>query len=320
MVPAHGYAAQRPHRRSLRRGGLPRAGAARAQCGAVGGHLRSALGPGAGARRLGPQPRAQGRPRRHGTAAAGGGAGARHAENAADGALHPALARRAEPSRADLVPRRQDRARRRRRPGLRAARGQGGDWPHRRPRRAARLPRQLPHRHRVPDHAGGGAGAAGLYHDAGCPRGGGGVRGAAGLPDGRGQPSEGLARVARPATLLLCDALPGALYLGRHRRHAEEHAPEAVSAMIRIAGAIVLLFLLPIAAYLVYAMLARPNASFAAVLNEAPFVWLSLAGMALVAAMLVYWGITSTGGGEGADAPAGIMVGIVGPAVPGGPG
>jgi hypothetical protein len=79
--------------------------------------------------------------------------------------------------------------------------------------------------------------------------------------------------------------------------------------MIRIAVAIVLLFLLPIAAYLVYAMLARPNASFAAVLNDAPFVWLTLAGVALVAALLVYWGIESSGGGEtgGAPAPAAVL-------------
>jgi hypothetical protein len=83
--------------------------------------------------------------------------------------------------------------------------------------------------------------------------------------------------------------------------------------MIRIAGAIVLLFLLPTAAYLVYAMLARPNASFAAVLNEAPFVWLSLAGVTLVGVMLVYWGITSTGGGEGAVAPTGMIVGHAAP-------
>lgn len=87
--------------------------------------------------------------------------------------------------------------------------------------------------------------------------------------------------------------------------------------MIRIAVAVVLLFLLPTAAYLVYAMLARPNASLAAVLDEAPFVWLSLAGAALVGGMLVYWGITSSGGGEGAGAPAGIMVGVVGPVAPG---
>jgi hypothetical protein len=88
--------------------------------------------------------------------------------------------------------------------------------------------------------------------------------------------------------------------------------------MIRIAGAIILLFLLPTAAYLVYAMLARPNASFATVLNETPFVWLSLAGIALVGAMLVYWGISSTGGGEGAGVPAGVMVGLVGHMAPAG--
>ena len=54
MVAAHGHTL-RCHRRSVHRGGLPRAGPARAQCRAVGGDLRSALGPGAGAQRLGPR-------------------------------------------------------------------------------------------------------------------------------------------------------------------------------------------------------------------------------------------------------------------------
>ena len=66
-----------------------------------------------------------------------------------------------------------------------------------------------------------------------------------------------LARMARPAALLLCHALRGALHLGRDRRHAEEHAPEAVSAMIRIVIENVLLFLLPTAMYVGYVLLTR---------------------------------------------------------------
>jgi hypothetical protein len=75
--------------------------------------------------------------------------------------------------------------------------------------------------------------------------------------------------------------------------------------MIRVAVEIVLLFLLPTVAYFVYALLARPAASPAAVFNEAPFVWLSIAGAALVAGVLIYYGWTSGGGGmDKAVAPA----------------
>ena len=70
-----------------------------------------------------------------------------------------------------------------------------------------------------------------------------------------------LARVARPRALLLCHALRGALYLGRDRRHAQEHAPEAVSAMIRVVVENILLFLLPTAIYLGYVLLTRRTAT-----------------------------------------------------------
>jgi hypothetical protein len=72
--------------------------------------------------------------------------------------------------------------------------------------------------------------------------------------------------------------------------------------MLRIAVEIVLLFLLPTVAWLAYAMLARPEASPAAVLNEAPYVRLALVGAALVFGFLVYYGWTS--GSPGTDTSA----------------
>jgi hypothetical protein len=78
--------------------------------------------------------------------------------------------------------------------------------------------------------------------------------------------------------------------------------------MLRIAVEIVLLFLVPTVAYLVYALLARPGASPASVFNEAPYVWLALAGAALVLGFLVYYGWTS--GGSGMDKSAAPARGI----------
>jgi hypothetical protein len=86
--------------------------------------------------------------------------------------------------------------------------------------------------------------------------------------------------------------------------------------MIRIAVEIVLLFLLPTVAYFVYALLARPAASPAAVFNEAPYLWLSDAGAALVGAFLIYYGWTS--GGAGMDEAVAPARSIDGRAVPGG--
>jgi Family of unknown function (DUF6111) len=67
--------------------------------------------------------------------------------------------------------------------------------------------------------------------------------------------------------------------------------------MIRVAIEIVLLFLLPTVAYLGYALLARPTASARVVVNEAPYVWLSLAGAVLVGATLIYFGWSASDGG-----------------------
>ena len=70
--------------------------------------------------------------------------------------------------------------------------------------------------------------------------------------------------------------------------------------MIRIAIEIVLLFLLPTAAYLGYALLTRPGRPADAVVREAPLIWLGVAGMVLVFATLIYYGATSTSvGGPG---------------------
>jgi len=67
--------------------------------------------------------------------------------------------------------------------------------------------------------------------------------------------------------------------------------------MIRIAIEIVLLFLLPTAAYLGYALLMRPGRPAKEVVSQAPLVWLGLSGIALVFATLVYYGSTATQGG-----------------------
>lgn len=85
--------------------------------------------------------------------------------------------------------------------------------------------------------------------------------------------------------------------------------------MIRVAVEIVLLFLLPSAVYFGYALLARPTASPAAVINEAPLAWLSIAGAVLVGAMLVYFGLEAGGRGvpESAYTPAGSKDGRVEP-------
>jgi hypothetical protein len=64
--------------------------------------------------------------------------------------------------------------------------------------------------------------------------------------------------------------------------------------MIRIAIEIVLLFLLPTAAYLGYALLMRPARPAKAVVAEAPLVWLGISGLVLVFATLIYYGATST--------------------------
>jgi uncharacterized protein DUF6111 len=67
--------------------------------------------------------------------------------------------------------------------------------------------------------------------------------------------------------------------------------------MIRVAVEIVLLFLLPAAIYLGYALLLKPSRPAKAVLQEAPFLWLAASGAVLVFATLIYYGSSSTQGG-----------------------
>jgi Family of unknown function (DUF6111) len=67
--------------------------------------------------------------------------------------------------------------------------------------------------------------------------------------------------------------------------------------MIRVIIENVLLFLLPTATYIGYALLTRRTASPAdSVFNEAPLVWLFIAGALLVAATLVYYASITPGG------------------------
>lgn len=65
--------------------------------------------------------------------------------------------------------------------------------------------------------------------------------------------------------------------------------------MIRIIVENVLLFLLPTAMYVGYVLLTRRTTS-AGVINDAPLLWLFVTGAVLVAATLIYYGATSTGG------------------------
>lgn len=65
--------------------------------------------------------------------------------------------------------------------------------------------------------------------------------------------------------------------------------------MIRIIVENVLLFLLPTAMYVGYVLLTRRTTS-AGVINDAPLLWLFVTGAVLVAATLIYYGATATGG------------------------
>lgn len=67
--------------------------------------------------------------------------------------------------------------------------------------------------------------------------------------------------------------------------------------MIRIIVENVLLFLLPTAMYLAYMLLTRRTASGGnSVVSDAPLLWLFVTGALLVAATLIYYGATATGG------------------------
>jgi len=57
----------------------------------------------------------------------------------------------------------------------------------------------------------------------------------------------------------------------------------------------ILLFLLPTAAYVGYALLTRRTTSAGALLNDAPLIWLFVAGALLVVVTLTLFGSTSGG-------------------------
>jgi uncharacterized protein DUF6111 len=70
--------------------------------------------------------------------------------------------------------------------------------------------------------------------------------------------------------------------------------------MIRVVIENILLFLLPTAVYLAYVLLTRSEASSTgAVINDAPLVWLFVAGALMVAATLVYYATVTPGGTPG---------------------
>jgi hypothetical protein len=66
--------------------------------------------------------------------------------------------------------------------------------------------------------------------------------------------------------------------------------------MIRIVIENILLFLLPAAIYVSYVLLTRRHTSAGTVIDDAPLIWLFVAGALLVTATLVYFASTSEGG------------------------
>jgi Family of unknown function (DUF6111) len=70
--------------------------------------------------------------------------------------------------------------------------------------------------------------------------------------------------------------------------------------MIRVVIENVLLFLLPTAMYVAYVLLTRRSTPAGTVINEAPLVWLFVAGALLVGATLVYYATVTPGGAPGA--------------------
>jgi Family of unknown function (DUF6111) len=66
--------------------------------------------------------------------------------------------------------------------------------------------------------------------------------------------------------------------------------------MIRIVIENILLFLLPTAMYVAYMLLTRKRTSAGTIINDAPLLWLFVAGAAIVAATLIYYGTITPGG------------------------
>jgi hypothetical protein len=70
--------------------------------------------------------------------------------------------------------------------------------------------------------------------------------------------------------------------------------------MVRVVLENILLFLLPTAVYIGYILLTRRGAgSTGEVINDAPLVWLFIAGAVLVAATFVYYATVTPGGRPG---------------------
>ena len=65
--------------------------------------------------------------------------------------------------------------------------------------------------------------------------------------------------------------------------------------MIRVVIENILLFLLPTAVYIGYVLLTRRATTTSGVLNDAPLIWLFIAGTLLVVLTLVFYGSTSGG-------------------------
>ena len=70
--------------------------------------------------------------------------------------------------------------------------------------------------------------------------------------------------------------------------------------MIRVVIENILLFLLPTAMYVAYVLLTRRTTEAGTVINEAPLVWLFVAGALLVGATLVYYATITPGAPPGA--------------------
>ena len=66
--------------------------------------------------------------------------------------------------------------------------------------------------------------------------------------------------------------------------------------MIRLVIENVLLFLLPAALYVGYVLLTRRDTKPGEIINDAPLVWLFVAGALLVIGTLIYFASTSVGG------------------------
>ncbi len=70
--------------------------------------------------------------------------------------------------------------------------------------------------------------------------------------------------------------------------------------MIRVVIENMLLFLLPAAMYIAYALLTRRgNSPAGTIINDAPLVWLFITGALLVGATLVYYASITPGGKPG---------------------